>query len=133
MSHTAQNFIQNPHIREKEEKYLTVELDMEKIIQSWRKSLFSFEWLLPDGQLRKPDEMTQSILDKYNYALSQHKNNKSLPMPILGIGVMDNVEIGSGKEFVLMLYGQNIKSFYAHIAKQDEKEFSSFIIKSDQS
>lgn len=129
MSYTAQNFIQNPHIRKREDKYLTVQLDMDKVIESWRKSLFSFEWLLPNGHLRKPDEMTEEILDKYNFALSLYKDNKPLPMPILGIGVMDNIEIGSGKEFVLMLYGKNSKNFHAHIARQDEKEFLSFITK----
>ncbi len=131
MSHTAQKFIQNPHIREKESKYTTVQLNMDKTIQSWRMSLFSFEWLLPDGKLRCSDEMTSSVYEKYNLALTYYKNDQSLPMPILGIGVMDNIEIGSGKEFVLMLYGQGVKSFQAHITKQDEKEFLPFIMKSE--
>lgn len=129
MTQSPIKFIENPNISGKQDKYITLELSLDKIIKSWRKSLFSFEWILPDGKVRTPNEMTEDIKLKYTYALQFVQENRPIPMPILGIGVMDNVEIGSGREFVLMLYTQKAKILYAHVPINDEKEFTGYLYK----
>jgi len=129
MTDTSPQFINNPTIQGKEDKYLNIIVDLDKVIQSWRQSLFSFEWFLPDGRMRKPDEMNEKERIKYEYTLKKLKDNETLTMPILGIGVLDNIEIGSGRENILTIYSQNIKTMPVHIPKSVEKEFSSFIAK----
>ena len=121
MTNSNIDFIENPSISGKEDKYKTVQLNMDKIIKSWENSLFSFEWLLPDGNVRTPEEMTEAVRIKYTYALSVFQDNQPIPMPILGIGVMENVEI------VLMLHNKNIKTFDAHISVHDEEEFVPYL------
>jgi len=129
MINTPINFIENPSIRSKENKYITVDLDINAVIRDWRQSLFSFEWLLPDGSVRSVDEMAENIRTKYAYALSKLEKNDPIPMPILGIGVLDNIEIGSGKEFVILLHVKKQKKLTAHILIHDEKEFIPYLYK----
>jgi hypothetical protein len=121
-------FTNNPSIRGKEDKYLNINVDLDKVIKSWRQSLFSFEWLLPDGSIRKPEELIEKERIKYELISKKLNDNEKLAMPILGIGVMDNIEIGSGREHVLTLYSKNIKIIPVHIPKNAQKDFESFIV-----
>ena len=121
--------IDNPSTNGRDDKFMTITVDLDKIIQSWRHSLFSFEWLLPDGSVRSPDEMVEKERVKYESVRQKIQTKPPIHQPILGIGVMDNVEIGSARENLLTLYTQNIKSLTVHIPKSDEKEFTPFLFK----
>ena len=123
------NLVENPAVQANPEKYMKIRVSLDKIVKSWRQSLFSFEWLLPDGSVRAPDEMIEKQRLKYEDVLHSLQNDAPLFMPILGIGVMDNIEIGSARENLLTLYTQNIKTLDVHILKMDEEEFTKFLVK----
>ena len=75
MTDTSPQFTNNPSIQGKEDKYLNIIVDLDKVIQSWRQSLFSFEWFLPDGKMRKPEEMIEKERIKYECTLKKLKDN----------------------------------------------------------
>ena len=54
MNTNAPNFIDNPAIAGKEDKYITVMINVPAALKSWKKSLFSFEWLDENENLRSP-------------------------------------------------------------------------------
>ena len=54
MSQHTLNLIDNPSLKGREDKYRTLEVNLDEIIKSWKISLFSFEWLTPEGQIRSP-------------------------------------------------------------------------------
>ena len=92
-------------------------------MKSWKISLFSFEWLTPEGQIRKPSELPSKEQEKYQNILSAYSKGDELERPILGIGVMDNIEIGSRRDVLLTLAAQGIDRLEVHIRKQNHEDF----------
>lgn len=50
-----------------------------------------------------------------------------LERPVLGIGIMDNIEIGSGRDLFLCLAARGAISVPVHIPKSHEHDFRIFI------
>lgn len=123
MNAQSLNLVDNPAISGREDKYQTIEVDMKAILKSWKISLFSFEWLTPDGQIRKPSELPAQEKDKYENILSAYSKGDQLERPILGIGVMDNVEIGSRRDVLLTLAAQGVDRLQVHVQKQNLEDF----------
>jgi len=119
-------FIDNTIITAKPEKYKTISVSSKKVLSSWKNSLFSFEWLLPDGSIRQPTEMQDTIQSQFETIQKKIDENQPLKRPILGVGLMDNVEIGSGKDILLTLAARNHKTIEVHILKNDEDFFKGY-------
>lgn len=120
-------FNDNPAIKGKEARYDVVFVDCSKVIKSWKASLFSFEWLAEDGSVRALDDLPLKEHDKraaVEKALSHHE---PLDRPVLGIGIMDNVEIGAGRDVFLTLASLGAKNVEVHIPKSCTKDFKDFI------
>ena len=49
------HFVDNPVARG--ERYTTIEIDVGAVLDSWRASLFSYEWILPDGRIKALQEL----------------------------------------------------------------------------
>lgn len=111
----------------REDKYVTVRVQTGKVLADWRKSLFSFEWLLPDGALRPLDELPLTQRDKRLHIENALKNGQPLERPVLGIGILDNIEIGAGREIFLTLAAHGEDTLEAHIPKSSHKEFKQFL------
>lgn len=47
--------------------------------------------------------------------------------PVLGIGIQDNVEIGSGKAVICTLAAHGITTIPAHIPRSNENDFKEFM------
>jgi hypothetical protein len=127
MSQTSLNLIDNSSIKEREDLYETVEVNLETILKSWKISLFSFEWLTPEGQIRAPSNLPEKEREKYEAVLSAYESGEPLERPILGIGVMDNVEIGSRRDVLLTLRTQGIESLSVHISKSAKQDFMPYL------
>lgn len=52
-------FVDNPAIRERMSSYVCVTVNTDKVLQSWRASLYSFEWVRPDGQIKSLAELPE--------------------------------------------------------------------------
>ncbi len=117
----------NRLIKGKESTYKTVDVQIKHIIESWKISLFSFEWLTPEGKIRSFDELPEGEQEKYQAVMDDIQNNHTLERPILGIGIMDNIEIGSRRDVLLTVASQEQKSISVHIPVRHEEEFMPYL------
>lgn len=120
-------FVDNKIIKGKEDKYLNVHVKADAILKSWKDSVFSFEWLKPDGSVKPIEALNDSEKSKRQLVEEDLKGGKKLETPILGIGLMENVEIGAGKAIFLTLFDKGVETIPVHIPKSNEADFSKFI------
>lgn len=120
-------FTDNMAIKNRPDHYMTVRVDVARIIKSWRESLFSYEWLLPDGRLKSGAELPEAERPRRVLVEEKIARHEALERPVLGIGLLENVEIGSGRATFLTLAAQGAKTVEVHIPKSNKDEFSSFI------
>lgn len=120
-------FTDSPSIKGREDRYTVVTVQVAPVLKSWRASLFSFEWLNPDGSLRSLDELPLHERDKRIRVEQKTAQGDHHDRPVLGIGMMDNVEIGAGRDVFLTLAAQGHKTLEVHIPVSNAKEFKKFI------
>ena len=122
------DFIDNPVIHGREDRYAAVTVDVARIMKSWRLSLFSYEWVLPDGRIRDLTELPEAEKPKRQEVESMLDRGQPIERPVLGIGLMDNVEIGSGRAIFLTLAARGAATIPVHIPKSSLKEFAPFLV-----
>lgn len=120
-------FVDNPVAGGSAGRYDSVTVDAAKILKSWKLSLFSYEWLLPDGRVKEIGELPEKEQPKRAAVEDLIKNGKPLEKPVLGIGLMENVEIGAGRAVFLTLAAKGVKSIPVHIPKSNAGEFAKFL------
>lgn len=123
---TQPNFIDNPSLKGREKAYITIEVKLDEILKSWRVSLFSFEWLTPDGDIRKPADLPDKEREKYEAVLADYESGSTFERPILGIGVLDNVEIGSRRDVLLTLKAKGLETMSVHIPISAQNDFEAY-------
>lgn len=121
------NLVDNPSLKGREDKYDTIEVNLDAVLKSWKISLFSFEWLTPDGDIRTPEQLPEKEREKYEHALSLYHSGQAMERPILGIGIMDNIEIGSRRDVLLTLITQNIQTLSVHVPKSNKQDFTPYL------
>jgi hypothetical protein len=124
-------FIPNKTIEMARGNFVDVNVNTAKVIESWRDSIFSFEWLEPDGTIKSLSALPAREQPKRQAVEAQIKNNQTLETPILGIGISDNVEIGSGRAVFLTLATLGYETLPVHIPKSNETDFKPFLAKID--
>ncbi len=121
-------FTDSASLKGREDRYQVVKVKVDKVLKSWRSSLFSFEWLTADGAIKGLDDLSITERDKRLRAEKTLKESDKIERPVLGIGLLDNVEIGAGKEIFLTLAAQGRKDMEVHIPASCVKAFKEFII-----
>ena len=121
------HFTNSPSIKGREDRYAVVRVRVDAVIKSWRTSLFSFEWLNPDGTIRSLDELPMHERDKRVKIEQKLAEGVMLDRPVLGIGMMDNVEIGAGRDVFLTLAAKGQTSIDVHIPVSNTRDFKQFI------
>jgi hypothetical protein len=119
-------FIENSLIAEDPKRYITIRVNIPAVIKSWRDSVFSYEWLHADGYIKAVEELSEAEQEKRMHVENLLTKGAAIPMPILGIGVMDNIEIGAGRAELLTLAAQGVKIMPVHIPKSCESDFKEF-------
>lgn len=119
-------FITNPVVSGRDDRYTTITIDVPAVLESWRISLFSYEWLRPDGQIKALAELPAQEQPRRQEIEERLKSGNPLEMPVLGIGLMENIEIGSGRATFLTLAAHGCKALPVHIPKSNAKEFDPF-------
>ena len=109
------------------EHYICVIVDVSCVLKSWRDSLFSFEWLSPEGEIKSSEELSEQEQPKRASVEEKLHNGKPIEKPILGIGLQDNIEIGSGRAEFLTLAAHGLKEIPVHIPKSNESDFKDFL------
>jgi len=120
-------FTDNPAIQGKESKYETVTVDVAKTIASWRESMFSFEWLTPEGDIKPAEELSEREQPKRQQIEELLKQGKPLAKAVLGIGLQDNIEIGIGRAHFLTAASKGLKSLPVHVPKSSAEDFKPFL------
>jgi len=120
-------FIDNPALLSTKHKYNTVLVDTDKTIKSWRASIFSFEWLTPEGKIKTEDQLCAKEHTKRRAIETLIKEKKPIPKSVLGIGIQDNIEIAIGRAHFLTLAAHNIICIPVHIPKSNIEDFKPFL------
>lgn len=123
----VKRFTDNPAVKDRDAKFIKLEVKVGPVIASWRDSIFAHEWLDSEGHIKKPSEMVEKIKLRRQDIESQIAAGMPLERPVLGIGIMDNIEIGSGKDLFLCLAAMGLQTIPVHIPKSNEKDFKMFI------
>ncbi len=120
------NFIDNASI--KKETFLSVTINTERVLNSWKESVFSFEWIDETGQVKNTENLPDSAREKRKHVEELIRRGEPLEKPVLGIGLLEHIEIGSGKATFLTLAAHGKKEIPVHIPKSNADEFEPFII-----
>ena len=121
------HFTDHSSLKGREDRYTVVRVNTGAILKSWRSSLFSFEWLTPEGTLRILDDLPLHERDKRLKVEKHLARGEALERPVLGIGILDNVEIGAGRDVFLTLAAHGLKEVEVHVPLSAQKEFNSFL------
>lgn len=108
-------------------KYKTVTVDVAKTVESWKNSLFSYEWLTKDGDFKNIENLPPKDQERRTEILKKIEQGKPLVTPILGMGMLDNVEIGVGRAVFLTLAIMGATEIPVHIPVSQEDFFEKFI------
>lgn len=123
----AFHFVPNPAVAGREAQFITVTVSLKPVLDSWKQSLFAHEWLRQDGTIKTPKELSDKERDRRAVVENTLESNAPVEMPVLGIGILDNIEIGSGRAVLLTLADRGLRSMPVHIPKSHMKAFSKCI------
>ncbi len=121
------NFIDNKAALAKPEQFISIEVSVEAVLKSWKLSVFSYEWLARDGSIKSFSALSEAEAEKRALVEKALKAGEPLEKPLLGIGIQDNVEIGSGKAVLLTLADMGLKTMPVHIPKSNKSDFNAFL------
>jgi len=119
-------FRDNSALKGREDKFVKTEALVAPVLASWKDSLFAHEWLHQDGRIRKPSEMTEKMKMRRKTTEEMLESGQTLECPVLGIGILDNIEIGSGRDLFLTLAAKGIEKIPVHIPKSHIEDFRFF-------
>ena len=108
-------------------RYETVMVDVAAVLKSWRVSMFSFEWLDKNGAIKAKIDLPKKEQAKRQEAEDAIANGVALEMPVMGIGLTDNIEIGAGRPIFLTVAAHGVKTVPVHIPASNKDEFKKFI------
>lgn len=95
--------------------YTEITTSPSAILDAWSMSLFAHEILSKDGSIKPESEMTEATLDRYLQAVSSLKKGENLSKPVLGVGIMDGVEIGIGREIIAACITLGVSEITFHV------------------
>ena len=121
-------FEENPSVKLRNQPYETIEVDLEKVLKSWKASLYSFEWLDQDGKIKPVAELKEADQERRRQIEARIEKGMPLEIPILGIGMLDNVEIGVGKAVLLTAAALGTKTMPVHVASVHLDDFKAYIV-----
>lgn len=121
------SFIDNNAAVARPEKFMDALVIADKTVESWRYSVFSFEWLNKDGSIKNIEELSPREQPKRAEVERMIAQGNALPKPILGIGLEDNIEIGSGREVFLTLKDLGLQVIPVHIPVSNAEDFKDYL------
>lgn len=107
--------------------YIEITISPDKILRAWRLSLFAHELLNNDGSLKHENQMNGDTLLRYVEISNLIKQGETLPKPVIGIGIMDNLEIGIGREIVAAAAQHHITEIPVHMRKAQAIEIQKLL------
>lgn len=125
--HKTIEFIDNKAAQARPDQYICITVDAQAALKSWKNSIYSFEWLNEDGTIKSFEQLSASEADKRRAVEDTLSKKGMLEKPVLGIGIQDNIEIGSGRATLLTLIDKGVETIEVHIPKSCESDFKAFL------
>lgn len=119
-------FVDNTVAAARPEQYVELVVDARKVLTDWKASLLAHELLDTNGFVKGDDDLNESRLEKREVIRSRLNAGEALEKPILGIGIFDNVEIGSGSDILATLVMEGVVEIPVHIRKSQSRDFDAF-------
>jgi hypothetical protein len=109
------------------DEYIEMTFNPALILKAWALSMFAHEILTHEGDIRDEKNMNEATLAKFLQAQDAFKKGEKIPKPIIGVGIMDNIEIGIGRETVAAALALNIRELPIHTRQGQAEEVKSLI------
>ncbi len=77
--------------------------------------------------MRDIDHLNMLDRDKVLKAKKILQAGEALPRPVLGIGILDNIEIGAAREVFYVIAGAGHKTLSVHIPRSNQGEFRPYL------
>lgn len=107
--------------------YICVNVNIEGVLQSWQKSIFARDWLDENGHLKPFDRLNDGDQQKLLDMKAKIEAGEAIPYPVLGIGLMDHIEIGSARAIFAYLCALGHSTMTVHIPQSNEEDFKEFL------
>jgi hypothetical protein len=127
MSDLKFSFTDHPSLQQNAGNYVVIAVDCARVLESWRRSLFSYEWLRRDGSIKIPEELGIAEQEKRAAVMADLAGGKPLKRPLLGIGLLETAEFCMGRAEFLTLTDMGVKKLDVHIRKDLENDFKNFL------
>ncbi len=121
-------FIDHPNVASNKDAYIDGVLDIAKALPSWQQSLLAYKWLTSEGHAKPLDTLGGEQRTRYDEALALLSSGKPLQKPIIGIGMVDNIEVGSGAAIVVLMAHKGITQIPVHIRAGMAKKLMKFMV-----
>lgn len=119
-------FISHPSLAGEEGQFTSITVSISSILRSYRRSLFAHEWLTPEGRVKDPQDLSALHQSQYQAVIASLEKGQALPQPVLGIGLLECVEIGAGRDVFMVLAALGYGSMPVHVPRDMAGEFASF-------
>ena len=127
MSIPSITFYDHEVVQKAPNDYIEIILSPQKILSAWAISLFAHELLNPDGTIKPQKAMNANTLHKFIEISDDMKRGEIIPKPVIGIGIMDNLEIGIGREIIVLAAQNNIQKIPVHVRKAQSREIEKLL------
>lgn len=118
-------FIDNKAARS--DQFIEVQIDVAAVVEGWRLSVFSYEWLDSEGAVKPLEALKARDQERRRGVEVAYSGGGEIEKPVLGIGLKDTVEIGSGKAALLTLAALGVREMPVHIPKSNETDFKKYV------
>jgi hypothetical protein len=127
MEKSTLHFVDNKAIKGREDKFTTVTVSLDPVLAAWKESLFAHEWITKDGLPKPIDQVSEMVREKREIVEQHLKDGAALERPVLGLGILDNLEIGAGKDVLITLAAHHHDIISVHIPTSHMNDFKLFI------
>lgn len=121
-------FIDHPSVSANPDVYGNATLDLAKALPSWSQSLIAYKWLTSDGTPKKAELLDDEQRAQYDDIIRILTKGDAFPKPIIGLGMFDNVEVGSGAGIVATFAAMGVVMIPVHVRLAQEKGLKKFLV-----
>lgn len=118
---------ENKSVLKDPSKYVTMRVALKCVVESYRQSLFSFEWLDSNGDVKSSGDLLDTQKSKYDSVYAAYKAGMPMERPVLGVGIGEHIEIGSRRDVLLTLFSLGVRKLDVHVPKSCVDDFNKFM------
>ena len=126
--HNNFKWVSSRAVQDHPNPYAVLSIDMNKAVESWRQSIIAHEWLSKDGAFKGIDALSAPLKTQWEESLARAESGYEIERPILGLGVLDNIEIGTNRSILSVADHLGIDSIEVVVPEGMVKLFKEFTV-----